>query len=154
MALTLFSIQNAKPREKPYKLSDGDGLRLLVTKTSKLWRLRYRFGGKQNMLALGSFPEVPLAAARTNREDARRLVAAGIDPSQQRKADKIAAATAAANTHGALATEYLANLEANGAAATTVSKIAAAGICVVALARPRSHRERRRGLLRFRHSAL
>jgi hypothetical protein len=53
MALSLFSIQNAKAREKPYKLMDGDGLHLLVNPNgSKLWRLRYRFGGKQSMLAL------------------------------------------------------------------------------------------------------
>src|SRR4051812_31160971 len=94
MPLALFTIQNAKPREKYYLLTDGNGLHLLVNPNgSKLWRLRYRFGGKQNMLGLGSFPEVSLAIARTRRDDARKLVAAGIDPSQQRKSDKAAAAT-------------------------------------------------------------
>ncbi len=66
MALTLFAIQNAKPKGKPYKLSDGGGLHLLVQPGgSKLWRFRYRFGGKENMLALGSFPEVSLASPYT-----------------------------------------------------------------------------------------
>ena len=94
-ALTLFAVQSAKPKEKPYKLSDGGGLHLLVTRESKRWRFRYRFGGKENMLSLGTFPEVSIADARAKRDDARKLLAKGEDPSQQRKLDKIAAATAA-----------------------------------------------------------
>ena len=59
MALTSLAVQNAKPKEKPYKLSDGNGLHLLVQPNgSKLWRFRYHFAGKENMLALGSFPDV------------------------------------------------------------------------------------------------
>jgi hypothetical protein len=92
MALTLFAIQNAKPKEKPYKLSDGGGLHLLVTRESRLWRFRYRFGGKENMLSLGTFPEVSIADSRAKRDDARKLLAKGQDPSQQRKLDKITAA--------------------------------------------------------------
>jgi hypothetical protein len=60
--LTALAIENAKPRDKPYKIADGSGLHLLVTTNgSKLWRFRYRFAGKQLMLSLGAFPEVSLA---------------------------------------------------------------------------------------------
>jgi Arm DNA-binding domain len=101
---TLFAIQNAKPRAKPYKLSDGNGLHLLIERTgSKLWRFRYQFDRTEKMLSLGPFPRVSLASARTKRDDARKLLAEGIDPSQQKKLDKIAAATAANNTFGAIA---------------------------------------------------
>jgi hypothetical protein len=78
MALTLFSIQHAKPGPKPYKLADGNGLHLLAnTNGSKLWRLRYRFAGLEKMIGLGAFPEVPLSAARDKAHDARKLVATG-----------------------------------------------------------------------------
>jgi integrase len=123
MALTFFAIQNAKPKEKPYKLSDGNGLHLSIeTNGSKLWRFRYQFDRKEKMLSLGAFPEISLAAARTKRDDARKLVAEGIDPSQQKKLDKIAAAAAANNTFGAIAEEHLKNLEEGGAAETTLTK--------------------------------
>lgn len=123
MALTLFAIQNAKPRAKPYKLSDGSGLHLLVNSNgSKLWRLRYRFGGKQNMIGLGSFPDVSVASARQKREDARRLVASGNDPSHQRKLDKAAIEVAAKNTFGTLVTDYLERLKAEGKSESTLKK--------------------------------
>lgn len=123
MALTLFSIQNAEPREKQYKLSDGNGLHLLVQPGgSKLWLFRYRFAGKENMLSLGSFPDVSLASARQKRDDARRLLADGNDPSRKRKDDKLAAAVAAANTFGVVASEYLAKLKEEGAAESTLEK--------------------------------
>jgi integrase len=123
MPLALFSIQSAKPREKPYLLTDGNGLHLLVNPSgSKLWRLRYRFGGRQNFLGLGSFPEVSLATARARRDDARRLIAAGTDPSEHRKAEKNAASVAAQNTFGAIAGEVLEKLEAENATESTLSK--------------------------------
>jgi hypothetical protein len=123
MPLTSLALQNAKPKEKPYKLSDGDGLFLLVQPSGrKLWRFRYRFAGKENTLALGPFPEIPLAAARGKRDSARTLIAEGKDPAQQKKLDKIAAATAANNTFGAIAEELLASLEESGAAGPTLSK--------------------------------
>jgi hypothetical protein len=104
--LTQFVLTNAKPKAKPYKLTDGGGLHLLVQPSgSKLWRFRYRFNGKENMLAFGSYPEVPLLDARTKRDDARKLLARGIDPSQQKKLDKIASTTAAENTFEAIARE-------------------------------------------------
>jgi integrase len=121
--LSALAIDNAKPRKEPYVLTDGQGLHLLVASNgSKLWRLRYRFRGKQNMLSLGSFPEVSLALARSRREDARKLLALGTDPSQQRKLDKIAAATAARNSFGAIAEEVLERMQGNGAAETTLTK--------------------------------
>ena len=124
MALTSLAVQNAKPKEKPYKLSDGGGLHLLVQSGgSKLWRFRYHFAGKENMLAFGSFPEVSLASARDKRDHARKLIADGKDPSQQKKLDKIVAATAANNTYGAIAEEHLAALEENGAAEATLNKV-------------------------------
>jgi integrase len=123
MVLTSLAVEKAKPKEKPYKLSDGDGLHLLVqTNGNKLWRFRYRFGAKENMLAFGSFPEVSLAAARTKRQDARRLLSDGIDPSQQKKQVRIAASVAANNTFGAIVTEYLATQEQSGAAEKTMAK--------------------------------
>jgi integrase len=120
--LTALAIQNAKPKEKPYKLSDGDGLHLLVNPNgSKLWRFRYQFG-KEKMLSFGSWPEVSLADARDRTSEARKLVAAGKDPSQQRQSDKLQAAIAQKNTYGALAEEYLANLKEKGSSESTLEK--------------------------------
>jgi len=124
MLLTALAIENAKRRSSPYKLADGDGLHLLVTPGgSKLWRFRYRFGGKQLMISFGAFPEVSLATARGKREAARKLIANGKDPSQQKKLDRIVAATAANNTFGAIAEEHLAALKENGAAEATLNKV-------------------------------
>jgi integrase len=123
MSLTQFAIVKAVAKEKPLKLSDGDGLHLLVKPGGvKLWRFRYRFAGRENTLAFGSFPAVSLAEARAKRDEARKLVADGSDPSVKRKFDRIAAASAARNTFGAVAAEYIENLEANGAAESTISK--------------------------------
>src|SRR5579883_139713 len=115
-----LAIQNAKPRDKPYILTDSTGLHLLIKPNgTKLWRLRYRFGGKQNMLSLGSYPEVSLAMARTKRDDARRLIAEGKDPSQHKKDEKLRAAVAARNTFGAVAKEVLDTLKEGNAAEAT-----------------------------------
>jgi len=89
--LTDTKIRNAKPRQKPYKLTDGDGLFMIINpKGSKWWRFRYRFGGKEQLISLGTYPEVSLSDARDRRSEARRQVAAGINPSQLRKAQKAA----------------------------------------------------------------
>ena len=123
MALTSLAVENAKPKAKPYKLSDTNGLHLLVqTNGSKHWRFRYRFASKENMLAFGSFPEVSLANARSKRDDARKLLAAGADPSRQKKLDRIASEMAAKNTFGAIAEEHLQNLEDTGTAPSTMKK--------------------------------
>lgn len=86
MALTDVKVRTVKSGDKPVKLSDSDGMHLLVHPNgSKYWRLQYRFNGKQKMLALGVYPEVSLADARQRRDDARKLVAAGVDPSEHKK---------------------------------------------------------------------
>jgi integrase len=116
-SLTKVGIEAAKPREKAYKLSDGLGLFLLVTKAGgRLWRFKYRFKGRENLLSLGSYPDVPLKLARDRRDEARKQVAAGIDPSAKRKAEK----TSRADTFEAVAREWLALQEKAQAASTFV----------------------------------
>ncbi|PJR55105.1 integrase [Klebsiella sp. G-Nf4] len=89
MALTDTKVRSAKPEEKEYSLVDGDGMSLLVKPNgSKYWRFRFRFGGKQHLMAFGVYPEISLADARKKREEARRLVAGGIDPREHKRAVK------------------------------------------------------------------
>jgi hypothetical protein len=91
VALTDTAIRLARPRERAYKLSDGLGLCLLVQPNgSKWWRYRYRFGGVPKMLSMGIYPDVPLSEARERRHAARRQLAAGANPSAQRKAENAA----------------------------------------------------------------
>ena len=81
----------AKPRERPYKLGDAGGLFLLVNAAGgKWWRFKYRFGGKAKLLSLGVYPEVGLKQARAKRDEGRKQLAAGVDPSEARKAAKAA----------------------------------------------------------------
>ncbi|GFE91331.1 tyrosine-type recombinase/integrase [Steroidobacter agaridevorans] len=102
--LTEKTIQAAKAAEKPTKLFDGGGLYLLVNpQGSRLWRLKYRVHGKEKLLAIGAYPDVSLKRAREKRDDARRLLADGIDPNAQRRAEKLAAA----DTFEAIAREWL-----------------------------------------------
>jgi hypothetical protein len=75
MALTDIQARSAKPKSKPYKLSDGNGMHWLVSETGKYWRMNYRFRGKQKTLALGIYPETTLADARQKRIEARKLLA-------------------------------------------------------------------------------
>lgn len=90
MALSDVKVRSAKPEAKAYKLTDGEGMVLLVHPNgSKYWRLRYRFGGKEKMLALGKYPEVSLADARARRDEARKLLANGVDPSENKKVVKV-----------------------------------------------------------------
>lgn len=87
MPLTDTAAKNAKPRAKGYKLSDERGLCLEVTPSGgKWWRFCYRFDDKEKMLSLGTYPYVSLKKARERRDDARKLVADGINPSEARKA--------------------------------------------------------------------
>lgn len=89
MALTDTALKHLKPAEKPYKRFDERGLYVEVYPSKgKLWRYKYRFEGKEKRLSLGAYPDVPLAMARDRRDEARRLLAQGIDPSKQRKADR------------------------------------------------------------------
>lgn len=93
--LSELKIKAAKRAEKPYKLFDGDGMFLLVTPAGgKLWRLKYRFNGREKLLALGAYPEITLSEARERRFEARRLLAHGTDPGQEKKLAKAAQAGA------------------------------------------------------------
>lgn len=117
MALSNIQVEKAKAREKDWKLFDEKGLYLLVKTTGhKWWRFKYRFGARsegkagkaEKVLALGVYPDVSLKRAREKRDTARQLVADGIDPGQQRKADEQAQRHAHLNTFEALAREWLA----------------------------------------------
>lgn len=108
--LTDIQPRTAKPKDKPYKLTDGGGLFLLVNPDgSKYWRMGYRFAGTERLLAFGKYPDISLAAARKERALARDKINAGIDPSQAKRIDKINKATANANTFEAVAREWHAN---------------------------------------------
>jgi integrase len=104
-------------------MSDGEGLFLLVKPNgSKLWRLAYRFGGKQKGLALGSYPVVSLAEARRKREHAKRLLGDQLDPSEERRRQKLVAAVSARNTFRAISDEWLTKLDNEGRALATLTK--------------------------------
>ena len=112
MPLTDIAIRKAAPREKPYRLADGGGMYLEISPSGgEYWRLKYRFLGKEKRLALRVYPDVPLAAAREKREDARRKLAAGVDPGESKKADKRAARLAATNTFEAVALGWMDELK-------------------------------------------
>lgn len=116
--------QTAKPLDRVVKLSDGDGLQLWIMPTGgKLWRFAYRYDGKQKLLAIGAYPAISLASARSKRDDARKLLAEGKDPSAQKKLDKAAKLTSNANTFNALADDYLAKMKRNHRAETTIGKV-------------------------------
>ncbi|MBS0461864.1 MAG: tyrosine-type recombinase/integrase [Proteobacteria bacterium] len=109
--LSPSAVLNAKPKPAAYVLRDGRGLLLVIDPSgSKLWRLDYRRPdtGKRNTLSLGVFPDVSLKRAREKRDEARSLLADGIDPGVKRQNDKAGIATAAANSFGAIAAEWLA----------------------------------------------
>jgi len=107
MALTDTAIRKAKPGAKPYKLFDGLGLFILLSPAGgKLWRFRYAYGGKEKLLAFGAYPEISLASAHQKRDDARRLLAEGIDPGEQKKAKKAARDGLAANTFEVIGREW------------------------------------------------
>jgi len=123
MPLTELEIRNAKPKEKPYKLTDGGWLFLLITPNgSKLWRLTYRFAGKQKDLALGAYPETGLKDARAKRDEAKAALADGIDPGEQRKRNKLAAEISLGNTFNAIADELLAKKRREGKSEATLGK--------------------------------
>jgi integrase len=115
MALSDIVIRNAKPGAKPVKLSDGGGMFLLVTPTGgKLWRLKYRIDGREKLLAIGSYPETSLSDARKRREEARAMLAKGIDPSREKQREKVKARVQAADTFNAIAAEYCAKRKRDG----------------------------------------
>lgn len=124
MGLTAVAIKAAKGRDKPYKLTDGDGLFLYVTpKGGRYWRMNYRHLGKQKTLAFGVYPATGLADAREQRDAARKLLARGEDPAERIKLDRIAATVAASNSFKAVADEWLVKVEREDRSAATMKKL-------------------------------
>lgn len=116
-------IRAIKPKTKPFKRADFEGLYLLVNPSgSKLWRFKYRLHGKEKLLALGKYPDVTLAEARKRRDEARGMVANGIDPSAHRKAQQIRDAAEQNDTFALLASEFLEKKRKEGRAKATLVK--------------------------------
>lgn len=107
MKLNARQVDTAKPKDKPYKLADGGGLYLLVNPNgARYWRLKYRVAGKEKLLALGVYPDVTLADARAKRDEAKRGIAGGIDPSEAKREEKIARELNVRNTFQEIACEW------------------------------------------------
>ncbi len=125
MPLTDSAIRVAKPAsDRSTKLSDGGGLQLWLQPSGvKLWNLAYRFDGKQRKLAIGPYPRVGLKEARERREEAKRLLASGLDPSQQKQVAKATRATLQANTFAMIADELLEKKRREGKTAATMHKL-------------------------------
>ena len=104
--LTATAVKQAKTKTKPYKLADGGGLYLHLKTAGKYWRYKYRYAGKEKLLALGTYPEISLADARKLHLEARENLANGIDPSAHKKATSAATHAALANSFEALAIEW------------------------------------------------
>jgi integrase len=116
MPLTDTRIRNVKPGEKPVKLFDEKGLFLLVTPTGKKWwRLKYRFAGKEKLISLGVYLDTGVKAARSKRDEARKLLANGIDPGEHRKMTRNLRAEAAANSFEVVAREWFSKYSPNWA---------------------------------------
>lgn len=110
MPLTDVRVRTAKPAEKDYKMADERGLFLLVKKNgSKYWRMKYRIAGREKLLAIGVYPDVSLASARQSRDEARSMLAQGIDPMEHKKAVKAAFHESASNSFEIIAREWLGN---------------------------------------------
>ena len=107
MPLTDVAIRGAKPGEKAIKLTDEKGMFLLITPAGgKLWRLKYRFDGREKLLAMGAYPEIGLGEARRRREEAREMIALGKDPSREKRRAKLRSRIQAADTFKAICDEY------------------------------------------------
>lgn len=107
MALTAMAVKQAKPKDKPYKLSDSKGMYLLINpKGAKYWRLKYRYGGKEKTLALGVYPDISLEKAREQRDDAKRLLYDHIDPGVTKRLKKLAVYEHEINSFEILAREW------------------------------------------------
>src|SRR3546814_9487296 len=124
MALTAKAIDAAKPQASPYKLTDGLGLYLLVMPPGgRLWRMNYRFEGRQKTLAFGSYPDVSLAKAREKRTAAREALAEGLDPFEVKKAKAREAKAKSEETFKAIGEEWFTRLELQGRAPKTLEKM-------------------------------
>jgi integrase len=118
--LTDSAIRSLKPPEKALKLFDGGGLYLLVQPSgARLWRMKYRVDGREKLLSFGQYPDVPLRSARERRDEARRLIAARVDPSAKRKAER----AATSDTFEAIAREYLELKSKSLSARTYIKKL-------------------------------
>ncbi len=123
MALSDTAIRAAKPKAAQYKLFDEGGLFLIIRPSGgKLWRLKYRHQGKEQQLTIGVFPDVSLKEARKRRDAAREQLAAGLNPSFEKKRAAIAASIQANNTFKAVAEEFIAKREQEGVKAITADK--------------------------------
>jgi integrase len=124
MPLSDTAIRNAKSPEKPIKLADGGGLYLLLKPNgAKWWRLDYRFAGKRKTLSMGVYPDVGLKSARDRRDEAKRLLAEGIDPGEERKIQKAARSERAENSFEVVAREWFAKFSPNWADSHSVKII-------------------------------
>jgi integrase len=124
MPLSDVAIRAAKPAATVQKLSDGGGLQLwLMPNGAKLWRLAYRFAGKQKKLAIGPYPAIGLSEARAKRQEAKAHLIAGRDPSIQKQADRAQALEAQGQTFAKVAAELLDKKRREGKAANTLSKL-------------------------------
>jgi hypothetical protein len=123
MALTDKVIRTLKGEAKPYKKADENGLFLLVQPSGgRLWRLKYRFGGKEKKLGLGRYPEVSLKEARRRRDEARQKLAMGVDPGEEKKVAQADAMIAATSSFGAVGDEYLEKAAKESREAVTIKK--------------------------------
>lgn len=122
--LTHLKIAAAKPSARPHNLSDSQGLYLCVKPNgSKLWRMSYRYCGRQKTLHFGAWPDVSISAARLGREEARKQLAAGMDPAAEKRVAMLARKVAADNTFKTIAEEWVAKNEREGRAPVTLDKI-------------------------------
>ena len=124
MSLTDKVIRDLKPKAKVYQVADSEGLSIEVALSgSKLWRFRFRFGGRERIMSFGKYPEVTLEAARRKKTEARLVVQDGIDPGLERKRARLMAKSNAANTFETVATEYIeTKLVKEGKHETTIAK--------------------------------
>lgn len=121
--LTVVQIKALKPAERPFKVSDSDGLYVLVQPSGALlWRFRYRSSGIERKLSLGSFPEVSLAQARRKRDEAKAELEDGIDPVEEKRQSRLKDELAAQTTFGLVAEEYIQKMEREGRSPATIKK--------------------------------
>jgi integrase len=124
MSLTDAEVRSAKPTDKPFKLTDSNGLYLEVkpkgskSKGSKLWRYRYKIGGKENVYAIGCYPDTSLADARTERDEARKLVKQGIHPAHNRQLKLTTQISDNENTFKSIVLEWMASTKVKKAWST------------------------------------
>ncbi len=124
MPLSDAAVRNLKPREKPYKASDFDGLFVLVKPSgSRLWQFKFRFGGKEKLLSIGQYPETSLADARAMRDAARVMLAKGIDRGEAKQEQKRKKLEEAQLTFAVIARDYLTKLRKEGRADMTMRKL-------------------------------